>query len=94
MPTSAETIYTVPASYTVVVRSIQALNNNSSSSSFNLYLTASGGSTGPLFYISSFPAYDFSTWEGRAVLNAGDIIGAVAGESGILITISGYLLTG
>lgn len=83
-------LYTVPAGYIAVVRSVDFLATGASPGIFAWGLAAGGiyfaGATG----LTTDNAYH---WEGRQVFNAGDTIKAITATITGQLAVSGYLLT-
>lgn len=95
---SAETIYTVPASTTTIIKDIQICNNSASNCEISVWLVPQGDSAGDencLLKGWDVPANDFLHWTGFQVLGtAGDTIVATAETTDkIAIIISGAELT-
>jgi len=96
--TSGETLYTVPASTTTVVKDVHVCNNSASDCYLTLWLVPNGGSPtdeNVMFYQWSVPANDFVHWVGFQTLStAGDTIQALAETTDQLtVTISGAEIT-
>ena len=95
---SAETLYTVPASTTAIIKDIQICNNSAANCEISIWLVPNGGSAGDencLLKAWDVPAADFLHWTGFQVLGtAGDTIEATAETTDkITIIISGAELT-
>ena len=90
--TSAVTLYTVPAVSRTFLESIDVVNTNSTTTTFDIYLVPSGGTAGTanaLFYQQSLIAKQNLQWSGLQVLNAGYKIQIKASATGITIIASG-----
>lgn len=84
--------YTVPANYVAVLRSLSLWNNGSGAINFQLI---SAGSA-IVFGIASLPSVTLATWEGRQVLNAGEVLSTyttITNAGAVVLSVSGYLLT-
>lgn len=88
------TLYTVPAGYVVVIRDIEVGDRSGAVNNQSTVFATSGGTIEAVVFSATIPlAYGWTQWTGRAVLNAGQSIGAgVSLAQGLLI--SGYLLVG
>jgi len=83
--TSAETLYTVPASTLAIVKDIHVCNNSAADCYLSLWLVPNGASPtdeNVMFYQWNVPANDFVHWSGYQILDtAGDTIQALAETS-------------
>lgn len=87
------TLYTVPSGFVVVVRSIELGDRSgSSTNSCTVFATAGGTIQAVITNSGNFPAFGSLHWDGRAVLNSGQSIGAGVGAS-TSVFVSGYLLS-
>lgn len=87
-------VYTVPPAMTVVLRCITAYNAGAAADAFEVSGQLSGSIIVPIFHISSVsPALASEEWEGRVVLNAGEVIAVATGGQQWSYTVSGYLLS-
>jgi hypothetical protein len=91
------TLYTVPASTTIIVREIFAVNTSGSAQTVSISLVPTGGSQASTnrivdaYSINAHTHYQWSCWQ---VLDAGDFIYAIANaNTAITVTISGMALT-
>jgi len=86
------TIYTVPTGQQFTLTDIEICNASSSSSSFSIYLVASGGTAGTtnaLFYNAPINANTTVQWTGSTALSAGSTIQASSASGNVTIKISG-----
>jgi|SRR3970040_854624 len=95
---TAETLYTVPASTTSVVKDVHVCNNSAADCYLSLWLVPNGQSPtdeNVMFYQWVVPANDFVHWIGFQVLDTtGDTIRALAETADQLtVTISGAEIT-
>lgn len=95
---TGETVYTVPAATTAIVKDIHICNNSAAACYVSLWLVPNGGSASDenvMFFQWNVPANDFVHWSGWQVLDtAGDTIQALSQTSDqITISISGAILT-
>jgi len=95
---TAETLYTVPASTVSVIKDIHICNNSTTNCYVSLWLVPNGGSVSNeniMFYQWDIPANDFAHWAGYQILDtAGDSIVAQSETANqITITISGAEIT-
>lgn len=93
-PTTAEqTLYTVPANNTAIVKEIIVTNNTGSNATITLSIVPSGQTAGPLNRICTgkvVPANDVVVFALSTVMNSGDFISGLQGTNGALtVTISG-----
>lgn len=87
-------VYTVPATMTVVVRCITAYNAGAAADAFEVSAQLAGAVIVPIFHISSVAAaLSSEEWQGRVVLNGGEVIAVATGGQNWSYTVSGYLLT-
>lgn len=94
---SAETIYTVPASTKAIIKDIHVCNNSASPCYLSLWLVPNGASAtdeNVMFYQWNVPANDFVHWSGYQILEtAGDTIQGLSETADQLtILISGAIL--
>jgi hypothetical protein len=93
IPSTATTIYTVPASNTAIVKEVILCNTNTSAVTVSLYYVASGGSVGVANTILSEQALQEGETiqiSGTTMIGAGGTIKAVASVASVVgITISG-----
>ena len=77
---TAETLYTVPASTKAIIKDIHICNNSASNCWVSLWLVPNGSSASDenvMFYQWNVPANDFVHWNGYQILDtAGDTIQA------------------
>lgn len=97
-PVSVETVYSVPASTSTLIKDIQITNNGATDCYISVWIVPSGDSAGDenvLIYQFSVPANDFLHWSGfQMISSAGDTIQAVAETADqITLTISGVEIT-
>jgi hypothetical protein len=89
-------LYTAPAGYTTVVRDIQVRAPGILADSFNgwcsIYDSASQGEVASWTFPYVSP-WQHLSWDGRAVMNAGDLLLCNSQSTGWLLYVSGYLLT-
>ena len=95
---AAETIYTVPADTTGIVKDIHICNNSAIDAYVSLWLVPNAASPtdeNVMFYEWVVPANDFVHWSGFQVLDTvGDTIQALAETADqITVTISGAEIT-
>lgn len=92
--TTLSTLYTVPASSTLLVKDFDICNTTASAIAITVYFVPSGGTAGTANMIVpsySLPANAMMQWSGTQVLNAGDFIQVIASAVGSTINISGGL---
>lgn len=92
VPAGTTSLYTVPAGLTVVIRDVRLYGNVASATPISLGLQRSGASTAIYLYANPLNPGALVVEQGRAVLEAGDVIASNAGAGGALIWVSGYLL--
>jgi len=85
-------LYTVPAGYIAVLRSIAAYNNTGTAQSVLLSPGVSGSSEGAFAKDDSLASGDVFQWEGRQVLNAGEQLIVAFPNATVAVMASGYLL--
>lgn len=85
-------LYTVPAGYVAVIRDMELTNQTGANVSFAIDLTSPGPLTATIYYDGSFPLASWFQWQGRVVLNAGDVLGASASSYPVGLVVSGFLL--
>lgn len=91
--TSETTLYTVPASTTLILRNIIIANTTGSAATFKMSIGADAAGT-RLFSDFSVAANDVLEWTGFVVLAAAETLRAQQGTSGALtFTASGVLVT-
>jgi hypothetical protein len=77
---TTETLYTVPASTTTIIKDIHICNNSATACWVSLWLVSNKGSASDenvMFYQWNVPANDFVHWSGYQILDtAGDTIQA------------------
>lgn len=90
LTTSAATLYTVPASTTCIVRHIHVANTTANVVTLTLGIGAAGTAANQLFSAYPLNGNAVLDWTGFMVLNAADILSALAGTgSALTITVSG-----
>ena len=90
--TSVGTIYTVPTGQQFTLTDIEICNASSSSSTFSIYLVASGGAAGTsnaLFYNAPINGNTTVQWTGSTALSSGSTVQASSGSGLVAIKISG-----
>jgi len=90
--TGVTTLYTVPSSSRTFLESIDIVNTNSTTTTFDIYLVPSGGTAGTgnaLFYQQTLLAKQNIQWTGLQVLNTAYKIQIKASATGITIIASG-----
>lgn len=93
LTTSAATQYTVPGSTSTILRSIHVANTSASVvSTLTLSIGADAAGT-RLFAAFPIPGSGVLDWSGFIVLNAADIIQALASVATLTLTISGVEVT-
>ena len=94
LSTSASLVYTVGTGITAVVKQVLATNCTASSSTFSMHLVPNGGTTttsNQIFCQVPVPAYSTLAIDLSQVMNAGDTLHALAGNSSTVnLTVSGY----
>lgn len=87
-------IYTVPAGYTAVVRDIEALNLFSGANVL-AFITTVPGPLNVQWTNDTIAAFgETLRWEGRVVMNPGDVLSAEVTQDTISLIVSGYLFSG
>jgi hypothetical protein len=81
--------YTVPTGATAVIRSIDVMALAAGTTEFYVGL----GTTAGIFVGTTLTANVSEHWEGRQVLNAGDVLEALITGAAGTIMVSGYLFT-
>ena len=90
--TTTGIVYTVPTGQQFTLTDIEICNAASSSSTFSIYLVASGGTAGTtnaLFYNAPINGNTTVQWTGSTALSAGSTIQASSGSGNVVIKISG-----
>lgn len=90
--TSATTLYTVPSSSRTYLETIDVVNTNATTTTFDVYLVPSGGTAGTanaLFYQQSLLPKQNLQWSGLQVLDTGYTVQIKASATGITIIASG-----
>ena len=91
--TSVDTLYTVPASTTAIVKDIQVCNTSATSATITIWIDPNGTSATDAEAILSnwnVPANDFVHWSGFIVMSAASTIKATAGTTNVLaVSING-----
>lgn len=90
--TSAQTLYTVPSNSRTYVETIDVVNTNATSTTFDIYFVPSAGSpttSNALFYQQTLVGKQNLQWTGIQVIDAGYTIQVKASATGINVTISG-----
>jgi hypothetical protein len=92
--TNAEqTLYTVPAAATFIVRHIRIANTSGTAATATLSIGADAAGT-RLLSAKSIPANDVYDWTGFLVLAAGETLRGQAGTTNVLaVTVSGIEVT-
>jgi hypothetical protein len=95
---SAETLYTLPANTTAIIKSIHMCNNSSSACKISMWIRPDGVATGDenvIFSDFDIPANDFLHWNGYIIMDTeNDIIRAEAETNdAITVCISGGIVT-
>jgi hypothetical protein len=90
---SGTVLYTVPASYTAVLRDIEIYNGSGATPLFNIQGVVPGPLNGIIFLSGSFPLSEWVQWKGRVVLPAGSEITGYASAFPFYLLLSGYLLS-
>lgn len=93
LPTSFETLFTVPAGYVAIVRDIEVLNNNADAADISVYAEVPGPATGAIFGDTDLAGGAWTQWRGRVVVPAAGLIVAMSSVSSCNAAISGYLLS-
>ena len=95
-PASAElmTLYTVPAGYVAVVRDVEYFNSSGDTID-DLYVVAEvpGPLAATFAYVASLASNAGAQWQGRVVVPAAGFLEVGAYGSGLLLIVSGYLLS-
>lgn len=89
---SAGTLYTVPAGQQFTLTDIEICNTSASTTTFSIFLVASGASAGTsnaLFYNAPINGNTTVQWTGSTALAAGSTIQVSAGAATVAIKISG-----
>jgi hypothetical protein len=92
IPISAGTVYTVPAGTTTIVENIDITNTLTSAVKFYVNFVPTGNiatTANALFSNRSLPSLSYASWQGNAVLTAGDKISLIASASGVCCIING-----
>jgi hypothetical protein len=84
-------LYTVPSGNVLVLRDVEIYAATSSDIQFALAVGAPG-IVSHLWFVNPLKAGEWAQWQGRSVLDTGQLLIAVAGEAGVEVTASGYLL--
>lgn len=93
LTTSAVTQYTVPGATSTILRSIHVVNTNATTVS-NLTLSIGTNAAGTqLFAVYPIPGTGVLDWSGFIVLNAGDVVQALASVATLTLTMSGVEVT-
>jgi hypothetical protein len=90
--TSLVTVYTVPASAQDVVKDFDIANTTGSAIPVTVHFVPSGGVAGVATQVlpnSSIAPNSVLHWTGTQVLNTGDFIQVIAGNTGCNINVSG-----
>lgn len=85
-------LYTAPASNTIVVRDIELYNNGTSSDRAVITVGVSGFGNVYLIGTDQVPLGESVQWEGRVVLRPGDTLGGFTVANFWTVLISGYEL--
>lgn len=86
------TLYTVPPTMTVVVRDLEVYAATSSPIQFAVAV-GKPGLVSYLWFVNPLGAGEWAQWSGRAVMDPGDVLLAVAAAAGVAVHASGYLLS-
>lgn len=92
VPTSAETVYTVPSGFKTLVTDICLSNTTTGSVTCTVYLVPSAGSadaTNQFLPGVSIGANTVLQWTGGQVITAGETVKVVASAAGVAMRISG-----
>lgn len=92
--TTLSTLYTVPASSTLLVKDFDICNTTTAAITITVHFVPSGGTAGAANMIVpaySLPANAMMQWAGTQVLNVDDFIQVIASAVGSTINISGGL---
>lgn len=93
LTTSAATYYTVPGATSCILRSIHVVNTNAgSAANFTLSIGTNAAGT-QLFAAFPVAAGAVLDWSGFIVLNAADIVQALASVATLTLTMSGVEIT-
>lgn len=83
----------MPSGYTAVLRDLELFNGSGETLSLTNVETGPG-TPSVLFWLSgALPTDTVARWEGRVVLNAGDVVQLFGEYDGLHVTLSGYLLS-
>lgn len=92
VPLPAGLSYTVPAGFIFVIRDVEANNQAAGENNCYIQITSTPG-VGLLAINNPIEPAKSTQWQGRTVLNPGDVLAVGASSASLYVTISGYLLT-
>lgn len=92
LPAGLQVLYTVPSGNVFVVRSLYFYGNTSGPAQFSVGVYSPGASA-LLVFANPLAAGATATWEGRAVMNAGQTLQSNSSLAGVELIASGYLLS-
>ena len=93
LPGGSTSAYTVPASYRAVIRDIRVFNGDGSTQSVNAQTEVPGPSTILFYRNAALASLATDSWEGRLVMNSGDVLLLYSDLGSVAWTVSGYLLS-
>lgn len=85
--------YTVPAGFVAVIRDMELTNQGGTATAIAIDLEVPGPLTATIYFNADVPAGSWLQWQGRVVMNAGDVLSISASAYPIGAVVSGYLLS-